>query len=70
MVDSNQCLIRNSSLNDTTVSDTSDETFMIFECRKRLNGDVRDCYVALLVDFAILAGDWLRCNSPFDAESH
>ncbi len=69
VVHSNQCLVRIGSLNDATVSDTSDETSVIFGCRKQLNGGVNgDCYVDLL-DFAMLAGDWLRCGSPFDAHS-
>ncbi|MHC4425794.1 MAG: metallophosphoesterase family protein [Planctomycetota bacterium] len=67
VVDSNQCLIRISNSQDVAVSDTSDETFTIFQCRKQLNGDLNgDCYVDFL-DFAILAGDWLNCGNPFDA---
>jgi len=66
VVDSNQCLIRISNLHDVTISDTSDEVFTIFQCRKHLNGDLNsDCYVDFL-DFAILAGDWLKCGNPFD----
>ena len=67
VVDSNQCLIRISNSRDVTISDTSDETFTIFQCQKQLNGDLNgDCYVDFL-DFAILASDWLKCGNPFDA---
>jgi uncharacterized protein len=68
VVDSNQCRVRLSSLNDTAVSATSDETFTIFQCRKQLSADLNgDCYVDLL-DFAILAADWLECGNPFDPD--
>ncbi|MHC4203816.1 MAG: metallophosphoesterase family protein [Planctomycetota bacterium] len=67
VVDSNQCLIRISDTLDFAVSDTSDETFTIFQCSKQLKGDLNgDCYVNFL-DIAILAGDWLECGNPFDA---
>ena len=64
--DSNQCLVRIRDLLDGTISDTSDDLFTIFQCNKQLIGDLnKDCYVDLL-DFAILAGDWLECGNPFD----
>ena len=67
VVDSNQCLIRIGDPLDVAISDTSDETFTIFQCRKQLRGDLNgDCYVDFL-DIAILAGDWLECGNPFDA---
>jgi len=67
VVDSNQCRVRISSLHDIAISDTSDQTFTIFQCRKQLHGDLNgDCYVDLF-DFAIFAGDWLNCGNPFDA---
>jgi len=67
VTDSNQCLIRIGDPQDVTISDTSDETFTIFQCRKRLRGDLNgDCYVNFL-DIAILMGDWLECGNPFDA---
>jgi len=67
IVDSNQCLIRIGDPLDVAMSDTSDETFTIFQCRKQLKGDLNgDCYVNFL-DIAILAGDWLECGNPFDA---
>jgi len=67
VVDSKECLVRISSLYDTTISDTSDDVFTIFQCRRKLAGDLNgDCYVDLL-DLAILAGDWLKCANPSDA---
>ncbi|GEM_PF-509205 len=67
IVDSNQCLIRIGDPLDVTIRDSSDENFMIFQCRKQLIADLNgDCYVNFL-DFAILAGDWLECGNPFDA---
>ena len=67
VIDSNQCLIRISDPFNTAVSDTSDETFTIFQCTKQLTGDLNgDCYVNLL-DIAIIMDDWLECGNPFDA---
>jgi hypothetical protein len=66
-VDSNQCLVRVCDAQDRSISDISDGTFTIFQCRKALAGDLNgDCYVDLL-DFALLAGEWLQCGNPFDA---
>jgi len=66
IVDSNQCLIRIGDPLDIAISDTSDEIFTIYQCRKQLKADLNgDCYVNFL-DFAILAGDWLECGNPFD----
>jgi len=67
IADSNKCLIRIGDPLDVAISDTSDETFTIFQCTKQLRGDLNgDCYVNFL-DIAILAGDWLECGNPFDA---
>jgi len=67
VADSNQCLVRIGDPLDVAISDTSDETFTIFQCTKQLKGDLNgDCYVDFL-DIAILAGDWLECGNPFDA---
>ena len=67
VADSNQCLIRIGDPLDIAISDTSDEIFSIFQCRKQLMADLNgDCYVNFL-DIAILAGDWLECGNPFDA---
>ena len=66
-LDSTECLIRIWAAQDAGISDTSDGTFTIFECRKQMPADLNgDCYVDFL-DFAILAGDWLSCGNPFDA---
>jgi len=63
---STECLIRIGDPLDVAISDTSDQTFTIFQCTKQLKGDLNgDCYVDFL-DFAILAGDWLECGNPFD----
>lgn len=67
VAESNQCLIRIGDPLDIAISDTSDEIFTIFQCRKQLKGDLNgDCYVNFM-DIAILAGDWLECGNPFDA---
>jgi hypothetical protein len=67
VIDSNQCLIRIGDPQDTTISDTSDRPFTIFQCKKQLVGDLNnDCYVDF-IDFAILAGNWLECANPLDA---
>ncbi len=66
-INSPECLIRISAVQDVGVGDTSDGAFTIFECRKQRSADLNgDCYVDFL-DFAILAGDWLGCGNPFDA---
>ncbi|MHC4328448.1 MAG: metallophosphoesterase family protein [Planctomycetota bacterium] len=66
-MDSTQCLVRIADVRDASVSDISDETFTIFECQKQLAADLNgDCYVDFL-DFAIFAGEWLKCGNPFDA---
>lgn len=63
---SNESLIRISDLDNKLVSDTSDETFTISQCRTKLKADLNgDCYVDFL-DFIILADDWLKCTNPFD----
>ena len=67
IVDSNQCLIRIGDPLDVAVTDSSDETFTIFQCQKQLRGDLNgDCYVNFL-DIAILMDDWLECGNQFDA---
>ena len=66
-MDSTQCLVRIADVHDAGISDVSDETFTIFECRKQLAADLNgDCYVDFL-DFAIFVSDWLNCGNPFDA---
>ena len=66
LTNSNECLIRISDLDYKLVSDTSDETFTISQCRTKLKADLNgDCYVDIL-DFIILADDWLKCTNLFD----
>ncbi len=66
-MDSTQCLVRITDAQNASVSDISDETFTIFECRKQMPADLNgDCYVDFL-DFAIFVGEWLNCGNPFDA---
>ncbi|MHC4116481.1 MAG: metallophosphoesterase family protein [Planctomycetota bacterium] len=65
--DAAECLIRITDARNAALSDTSDNAFTMFECRKQMPADLNgDCYVNFL-DFAILAGDWLNCGNPFDA---
>jgi len=57
---SNDCLVRISDLNDTLISDTSDNVFSISKCRTKLKADLNgDCNVDI-IDFAILADYWLK----------
>ena len=66
LADSNQCLLRIADLHNSTLNDTSDKVFTIFQCQRQLVGDLNgDCYVDFL-DFAILAENWLKCGNPFD----
>ncbi|MBC8472975.1 MAG: metallophosphoesterase [Planctomycetes bacterium] len=59
-INSNECLIRISDLNNTLISDTSDNVFSISKCRTKLKADLNgDCTVDIL-DFAILADYWLK----------
>ena len=65
-VNSDQCLVAISDVSNLAVSDTSDDVFTIFVCQAPSAGDVNgDCYVNLK-DFAIIAGDWLKCGNPLD----
>ena len=66
VVDSNQCLVRISDIDNPGICDISDKVFTIFQCRRELAGDLNgDCYVDWL-DLVIMAGDWLKCANPFD----
>lgn len=65
-VTSEECLIRISDVNNPNIYDVSDDVFTIFECLKKLTGDLdNNCYVNLN-DVALLAQDWLECGNPFD----
>ncbi|MHC4533025.1 MAG: metallophosphoesterase family protein [Planctomycetota bacterium] len=59
-INSNECLIRISDLNDKLITDTSDNVFAISKCRTKFKADLNgDCNVDML-DFAILADYWLK----------
>jgi len=56
---SKDCLVRISHTAFPYVSDTSDNAFLIYTCDKNLVGDInQDCRVDLL-DFALIAQNWL-----------
>jgi hypothetical protein len=56
---SKDCLVRVTDTDFPTVSDTSDNTFLIYTCDENLIGDFnQDCRVDLL-DFAFIAQNWL-----------
>jgi len=63
-IDSNQCLIRISDANDTSINDVSDAAFTIYECTLAYDLN-HDCFVNML-DFALLVTEWLTCGKPFD----
>jgi len=66
VIDSDQCLIRISDVDNIAVSDITDEAFTVFVCRKQLSADLNgDCYVDFQ-DFIVMATDWLNCGNPFD----
>ncbi len=57
---SNQYLVRVSDANDWYVFDTSDSTFTVYTCQEEIPGDENvDCIVDM-VDFAIMAQNWLK----------
>jgi hypothetical protein len=65
LVDSNECLVRVSSVVHSNLSDTSNDVFTIYQCP--LYYDLTgDCFVNLL-DLDALGSEWLECGNPFDA---
>jgi hypothetical protein len=65
-VESQQCTIRISNTADSTVSDTSDAPFTLYECS--VIGDVTgDCFVNL-TDLAVMASFWLDCGNPYNLD--
>lgn len=49
------------------VFDTSDTTFIVYECLSTNIADLNnDCYVNL-EDVSILAINWLICGNPYDS---
>ena len=59
-INSKECLIHISDLNNKFISDISDKVFEISRCRTNFQVDLNgDCIVDML-DFAILADYWLK----------
>lgn len=63
-IDSNECSIEISDINDPNISDTTDAAFTIYQCR--LASDLTGDCVIDFNDFAILTTEWLDCGNPFD----
>jgi hypothetical protein len=63
---SENCLVKVSSSYNSTILDTSDNTFGIYPCRQKKLSDVnKDCRVDML-DLALLAQDWLWCGDRYN----
>lgn len=61
-INSNQCLVKVTKLTVPNIPDTSDNTFIIFECQNPILGDLNgDCYVNY-PDFNIISKNWLRSD--------
>ena len=79
-VDSNQCLIRIQDRDNASLYDASDRTFTIYPCPEIFPLDLdNNCYLDFfdfsilaqipevdILDFAVLASQWLECANPFD----
>lgn len=65
IVDSVQCRIRITNAANLGIYDTNDEVFSIYECS--LDGDLTGDCVVNIVDFAIMALNWLQCGNPYDS---
>jgi hypothetical protein len=64
-VDSNQCLVRVTDINNANLTDTSG-TFYIYQCQVEFASDLdNDCYVNIK-DFALFANQWCLCGNPYD----
>lgn len=63
-IDSNECSIEISDINDPNISDTTDAAFTIYKCT--LTTDLTGDCVVNLYDLAALTADWLKCGNPFD----
>ena len=67
-IDSEDYLIRVSSSDNSTIADTSDNSFIIFNCGEINPADINsDCYVNLY-DLAILAEEWLWCGDRYNPD--
>lgn len=64
IVDSVQCSVRITNAANLGIYDTNDEVFSIYECS--LDGDLTGDCVVDIVDFAIMALNWLQCGNPYD----
>jgi hypothetical protein len=65
-INSNQCLVDISDVNYPATEDVSDNVFRIYICT--LGYDLNhDCFVNLL-DFSLLASEWLQCGDPCDPQ--
>ncbi len=65
-IESENCIVRVSSSDNPTITDTSDGTFIIFQCSEVNPADVNnDCYVNFL-DLAILAEEWPWCGDRYN----
>ncbi len=63
VVDSEECVVRVSDVDDSAANDTSDELFTIFECH--VPDVTGDCYIDLN-DFALISQYWLSCGNIFN----
>lgn len=67
-IESENFIIRVSSSDNPTITDTSDNTFIIFSCAEINPADLNsDCYVNL-ADFALFAESWLWCGDRYNPE--
>lgn len=64
-IDSVLCRIRISDASDPEVFDVSDAPFTIYLCTLKYDLN-QDCVVDLL-DFALLASEWMQCGNPYDS---
>lgn len=65
VVDSNECLVKVSSVISASLFDTSNNLFTIYQCTLSYDLD-GDCFMDMF-DFALLASEWTQCGNPFDA---
>jgi hypothetical protein len=64
---SENCLVKVSSGYNSTILDTSDNTFTIYPCLHRKLSDINnDCRVDML-DLALLTQDWLWCGDRYNS---
>ncbi|AQQ70741.1 hypothetical protein SMSP2_01102 [Limihaloglobus sulfuriphilus] len=67
-IESEQCLIRVSSSDNPTITDNSDEPFVIFACSEINPADINnDCYVNFY-DFELFVENWLWCGDRYNPD--